>query len=184
MEWPDNSVLDAIPMEPLAELIQQIAYKEYFLAPAGVEHYRLLAFLAQTLHGDLVDIGTHLRTSALALSYNEANAVYSFDVMPYLYSARPRPNMHCTLSEDCIVQYQEKILAAPLILLDVNHTGTYERKVYQTLVDHHYQGLLMLDDIHLNPAMKAFWRSIDQPKVDLSHIGHWSGTGMVLFGEE
>jgi hypothetical protein len=39
----------------------------------------------------------------------------------------------------------------------------------------------MLDDIHLNDDMKLFWNNITEEKYDLTSIGHWSGTGLVVF---
>jgi hypothetical protein len=39
----------------------------------------------------------------------------------------------------------------------------------------------MLDDIHLNEAMINYWNSFTEEKYDLTNIGHWSGTGMVIF---
>ena len=51
--------------------------------------------------------------------------------------------------------------------------------------------LILFDDIHLGPghmgitsgnSMQQFWDKIDnQYKLDLTSVGHWSGTGLVSF---
>ena len=75
----------------------------------------------------------------------------------------------------------DELLASPLILLDTAHDGVFERKVYSLLVEGHYDGLFMLDDIYLNPVMQGFWDRIGLEKIDLTPLGHWSGTGLVRF---
>ena len=40
---------------------------------------------------------------------------------------------------------------------------------------------MSVDDINLNEAMWKFWASIKQTKSEITRIGHWSGTGIVLF---
>ena len=51
-----------------------------------------------------------------------------------------------------------------------------------------YEGLLLLDDIHLNDEMKKWWSEVvhnaDQwgyKAFDLSTVGHYSGTGLLDF---
>ncbi len=39
----------------------------------------------------------------------------------------------------------------------------------------------MLDDIKLNKSMVNYWDSIKEEKFDISHVGHHSGTGLVIF---
>jgi hypothetical protein len=74
-----------------------------------------------------------------------------------------------------------RLLSAPLIMLDTDHDGSFERVVYDFLKKHHYRGWLFLDDIHLNAAMIRFWNDISEPKEDLTDLGHWSGSGLVAF---
>ena len=73
------------------------------------------------------------------------------------------------------------MLASPLILLDTAHDGVFEQQLYGTLVAGQYDGLLLLDDIYLNPTMQGFWERIGLEKIDLTPLGHWSGTGLVRF---
>ena len=48
------------------------------------------------------------------------------------------------------------------------------------LIDNNWHGKLLLDDINLNQEMKNFWNGISHEKYDLTDIGHWSGTGLVI----
>ena len=52
---------------------------------------------------------------------------------------------------------------------------------YQHLKKINWEGYLVLDDIHLNDPMKEFWNQIDNEKYDITPMGHWSGTGLVIF---
>lgn len=48
----------------------------------GKEHYKLLSYFSMQFNGaTIIDIGTHRGSSALALSYNPTNTVYTFDIM-------------------------------------------------------------------------------------------------------
>jgi len=50
------------------------------------------------------------------------------------------------------------------------------------LKDKKWSGVLLLDDIHHNNGMENFWKYFpEEVKTDLTHIGHYSGTGMVMF---
>ena len=66
-------------------------------------------------------------------------------------------------------------------MLDTAHDWVFEQLLYRTLVAGQYDGLLLLDDIHLNPTMQRFWERIGLEKIDLTPLGHWSGTGLVRF---
>ena len=75
----------------------------------------------------------------------------------------------------------DQLLASPLILLDTYHDGVFEQEMYDFLSRNNYTGLLLLDDIHVNPAMQQFWSGVSHTKLDLTTWGHWSGTGLVVF---
>ncbi|MCH7749277.1 MAG: hypothetical protein IH939_14405 [Acidobacteria bacterium] len=76
---------------------------------------------------------------------------------------------------------RDDLISSPLIVLDTAHDGVFERRVYDMLDAAGYEGLLLLDDINLNTAMQDFWRQISREKIDLTPIGHWSGTGLARF---
>ncbi|RIL08371.1 MAG: hypothetical protein DCC75_09100, partial [Proteobacteria bacterium] len=154
--------------------------KEWFFLEAGKEHYRLLAHLSGMFPWrTLVDIGTNRGGSAIALSHDPRTRVISYDIVDNKTIPVSKPNVEFRLKDVRSDIYE--IMAAPLICLDTFHDGTFEREFYRFLQEHGYKGLLVLDDIYLNPEMKSFWADIRHPKVDLTAIGHWSGTGLVYF---
>ena len=68
-------------------------------------------------------------------------------------------------------------------MLDVDpHDGIQERDFFKFFEEIGYVGLVVLDDIYINNNMKKFWNDIKQPKLDMTQYGHWSGTGLVQFG--
>jgi predicted O-methyltransferase YrrM len=60
-----------------------------FYSHPGKEHYKLLSYFSTLFNNsNIIDIGTHLGHSALALSYNKSNTIYSFDIVD-----KVRPNI-------------------------------------------------------------------------------------------
>lgn len=176
-----KSLISDIDLVPLSKHAACNQYREFFLNTKFEEHYQLLAYLSTRCHDTtLFDIGTLKGYSALALSFNKANKVISYDVADYKELAHPESIVNIEYRIGNALDAPE-LLSSAMILLDTEHDGTYESQVYAFLKDNHYKGLLVLDDIHLNAEMKNFWHSIDLPKEDLTDIGHWSGTGLVDF---
>lgn len=164
---------------------------EFYGAP-GVEHYRLLAHLSTLFDGrTIVDIGTHKGDSALALSYNEDNTVETFDVVDRvdaLHRLRSNITYHTENIFDEVVRntHRRMLLDSAMILIDVDpHAGIQELDLVRWLERHEYQGLIVLDDIWFFKTMRDnIWYQIEgRYKKDLTHLGHWSGTGIVSFGE-
>jgi hypothetical protein len=52
-----------------------------------------------------------------------------------------------------------------------------------TLEKNGYRGIVILDDIHLNDHMNTFWNNITQKKHDVTNVGHFSGTGIIIFDQ-
>ena len=80
--------------------------------------------------------------------------------------------------------YEEQILNAPFIFLDIDpHEGKREYEFFLWLKEKKYAGVLICDDVKLFPAMRSeFWEKIpDVQKLDFTHLGHHSGTGVVFF---
>jgi hypothetical protein len=156
----------------------------------GKEHYKLLAYLS-TLYNDIeiFDIGTCLGYSALALAHNPKNKVLSFDIAR-IGSLPTADNityyLENVLTPEGKQTWGQRILASPLIFFDIApHVGFLEYEFYIWLRDNNYQGLLVCDDIHYFEEMKEnFWNKVDdRHKIDISRIGHWSGTGLIYFNE-
>ena len=158
-------------------------YRNYFLDTNFRDHYQLLAFMSTRFkESTLIDIGTLKGYSALALSYNPSNRVISYDLSESkeLHHSQQLSNIEYRIGH---VLEAPELLSSSLILLDTDHDGEFENQVYAFLKQNNFEGLLVLDDIFLNDAMRQFWYSIDLPKEDLTDIGHWSGTGIVQFGK-
>ena len=53
-----------------------------FYNKSGKEHYRLLSYFSTLFNNsNIIDIGTHMGYSAVALSYNKSNTIYTFDII-------------------------------------------------------------------------------------------------------
>ena len=176
-----NEELDVIDLNKLSNSILESEFKQYFLDKSGKEHYRLLAYLS-TLYSNkpILDIGTYKGCSSLALSYNSSNTIYSFDIGNYRAIKDVPNNISYIIGNILDNSYNDTILNSPLILLDTHHTGEFERLFFNHLLKLNWKGWLILDDIYLNDEMVDFWNSIDKNKRDISHIGHFSGTGVVI----
>lgn len=163
---------------------------EFYGAP-GREHYRLLAYLASQMNGQtIIDIGTHKGGSALALSVNPTNTIYSFDIQRKA-PLRDLPNLSFELANlwDPVVRkhWAPKLLSAALIVLDIDpHDGPMEFEFYEWLRDSGFKGLLLCDDIwYFKPMRDNFWFKVPtEHKLDITALGHWSGTGLIAFGPQ
>jgi predicted O-methyltransferase YrrM len=170
------SLIDNYGLEPYLDDLVQC----YFDLPAGTEHYQLLTHLSSLCSDQLIlDIGTFHAGSAIALSANPKAHVISFDLVNHRTRDIQKPNLQFRLAD--VLQSPELIQQASLILLDTYHNGDFEAVFYQALADLCFTGTLILDDIYLNVPMQDFWHSIRRPKMDITHLGHWSGTGAVFF---
>lgn len=152
----------------------------------GQEHYKLLANLSRKLCSDnkfnFYDVGTFKGYSALALLYGDPTiqaTVKSYDIEDQL---DPEVESITTRIDFMIgnVLDDPDLLKADLIVLDTNHDGAFENEFYE-FIRRDFKGWLILDDIHLNDQMERFWKSITQKKFDLTAVGHYTGTGLVIF---
>ena len=151
----------------------------YFHMESGKEHYRLLMYISTLYNNEIIfDIGTNKCMSALALSYNKSNKIKTFDVVRILPENPLVDNIEYIIGDST---KDIDLIKCPIIFLDVDHDGLYENIFYEHLKHINWRGILILDDIHLNDPMKSFWNKIEEKKYDITNIGHWSGTGMVIF---
>jgi hypothetical protein len=170
-----RSALDAIDLSELALLSSD---RNAFLGER--EHYRLLAYLSTQGAGPVVDVGTHLGDSALALTYG-CDHVSTFDVVDKGASRVP-VTVADLFDGEVRSRYHSQLLGAGLILIDVDpHEGTRELSLVRWLLENSYDGLIVLDDIwYFKPMRDNCWSQIpDRLKVDVTSLGHWSGTGIV-----
>ncbi len=76
---------------------------------------------------------------------------------------------------------KQEILTSDLIFMDAgDHLNmTYELFLISFLKKENYKGIIIFDDIKLNDDMKKVWGTLEGENIfDISHIGHWSGTGI------
>lgn len=156
-------------------------FKKWFPSPPGKEHYRLLIHISNMFNNiNILDVGTNYGCSALALANNPSNKVISYDIVKHPETE----HIKCSNIEFRIgnVLYNEEVIKnSKLIMLDTAHDGTFENEFYNKLKEIQWEGMLLLDDIKLNNAMEQFWKNIHHVKWDLTHLGHFTGTGLVMF---
>lgn len=177
----DNTTLDNIDMSFIRkyEMYHEI---DYFFGQSNREHYRLLSYISTKLNEEKIfDIGTNKCMSAIALSKNHTNKVCSYDISRILPKNPDIQNIEFIIGDST---EDKSIQDSFVIFLDVDHDGLYEDKFYNHLKEIKWDGLLILDDIHLNKEMIEFWTKITEKKYDITTKGHWSGTGIVVFSFE
>lgn len=187
----DNNILDDIDLQTLNKSATGIS-KQFFMLKSGREPYRLLYYFASLFNNSIIiDLGTSNGGSALALSQNETNQIYSFDIQErtetnyfqnhYSFERSPRfKNVDFIISEN-FMKYMDIFLKSSFIYLDIAHDGVWETILLESLISNNYKGLVIMDDIHEFPEMKKIWDNISIKKIDLTQYGHWSGTGLLDF---
>lgn len=156
---------------------------EYLYLNPGVEHYQLLSYLSNKVTDKLFfDVGTFRGSSALALGYNEKNRVISYDVENKKNCDISEPNIEFKLG-NCIED--SSLLNADLILLDTAHDGVFESRFLKHLKDSKYSGVVLMDDVNVYPVLLDLANQLKERNVvelvDLTGIGHFSGTLALLF---
>ena len=176
--------LEAVDLTKESEKIGNWSYKQYFLKEAGVEHYKLIAWVSSLFPNQtIMDIGTHYGNSSLAMSQPQDVNLISYDIIEMKQLFQPFPK-NC---EYKIGDFREDpaTLSSPFIFIDVDpHDGIQETEFHNFFLEKKYKGITLWDDIHLNEGMRNWWSSVDGSvvkKVDLTEIGHHSGTGMIIY---
>lgn len=173
--------LDQIDLVELSKKIKNEEYVGYFLSESSKEHYKLLAYLSLSENNiSFLDVGTLKGCSALAMSINPNNKVFSFDISNSFDLFEIPENTQFLIDNVLQEKYKDMILNSKYILLDTFHDGTFEIEFLNYLKNIKYTGTLLLDDIFLNNEMKLFWENIELPKKDLTFLGHSTGTGVVF----
>jgi len=153
---------------------------------AGQSEYRLYAWLSSQFDKSIIlDVGTRTGGSALALSYNENNQVISYDLQEQGASQIQRDNIEFKIQdfrEDDSINWDH----VSIIMLDVDpHDGVQEEEMMEFLEDKGWKGILLLDDIGPQwPEVEDLWNRITYPKINVTEVGHLSGTGLVNFDEK
>jgi predicted O-methyltransferase YrrM len=172
-------------LEDLVKLVDWNGDGKLFLDMPGNQHYRLLAHLSSKLKpgSKILEIGTRWGVGSAALASNKDVHVITCDIDECDPRVPKMDNIEY-VKEDGYVML-DNCHEYAMIFIDVDpHDGIQEKKMILKLLDKRYKGVVILDDIRLNPEMFTFWTRIpleDHQKVDLTTIGHYSGTGMLLF---
>lgn len=185
-----------------ASLCQINCDNEFVNAFPG-DHYRILAGLITHLDRSsgpltLVDIGTHYGTSARTmLDFSEENdQVITYDVAPienyctrYItehdFNTRLTQHVVNIVEPESWLAHKEILINADFIMCDGPKDGVFEASFFELLASTELTKKprwLFLDDIRF-PSEMIYWRLIDSPKVDLTSVGHFSGTGLVDISE-
>ena len=179
----DKAAIKALAISHLAE---QSLNKNDWLT-AGQSEYRLYAWLSTQFNNTtILDVGTRTGGSALALSYNETNKVMSYDLQEQgASSGISKSNVQFNIKdfrEDDTLDFDN----ISIIMLDVDpHDGVQEEEMFEWLEEKGWKGLVLLDDIGPQwPEIEDFWNRITYPKLNVTEVGHMSGTGLVNFDEK
>jgi len=162
------------------------------------EHYRLLAAIVSCLQPKVVvEIGTATGMSALAMKKTlpADGKITTFDLLPW--KGYPRGVLREEDFADGRLEQRlddlstpagwrandELLRSAELIFVDAKHDGAQEREFLRGFdeVGLGHAPLVVFDDIRVW-GMLGFWQEIGRPKLDLTSFGHWSGTGLVDYG--
>ena len=179
----DKAGIKALDISHLAE---QSLNKNDWLT-AGQSEYRLYAWLSTQFNNTtILDVGTRTGGSALALSYNETNKVMSYDLQEQgASSGINKDNIQFNIKDfrdDETLDFEN----ISIIMLDVDpHDGVQEEEMFEWLEEKGWKGLVLLDDIGPQwPEIEDFWNRITYPKLNVTEVGHMSGTGLVNFDEK
>ena len=193
--------------------ILQSSYKAY---GSDIGHYCAILVHLSTYFNDsiIVELGTLYGNSAIALSYNKSNKVYTYDIehraeasekfeseefknIEYIIGNCIENNWQGTVSSQAHAYVKDKntpfktdreiFLSSKLIFLDVDpHDGIQEAAVLNFLVENDWKGVMICDDIGpQHPPMHVWWNNIELPTYTIRNkYAADKGTGVVCFGEQ
>lgn len=154
---------------------------------AGQSEYRLYAYLSTFFNESyILDVGTRTGGSAVALSHNPTNQVISYDLVEQgASSGIAKENITFKIQdfrEDETLEWDK----VSIIMIDVDpHDGVQEVEMMEFLKEKGWSGIILLDDIGPGwPEVQDMWDAIEEPKIDVTAVGHMSGTGLVNFGSK
>ena len=152
----------------------------HYIGDVGIEHYCMLAAIVNIISNEnVVDIGTYQGCSALEMAANPNVNVISYDITNRLKKLPKEDNIEYKV-ENLI--RTKKIPETRIIMFDVDpHDAIQEPLFMELFKSFGYKGLIICDDIHLTTHMNDWWNSIENEKIDISSIGHHSGTGLIYY---
>ena len=156
------------------------------------EHYRLLRAFSSVLKSQVaIEVGTYQGYGSIAmLTPFTTSKVVTYDIYEYPFKSlsadfsdlggRIDTRVVNLISESGFISQTETISACDFMFVDGPKDGIFEYQLLSRLATAEYfkPKILVLDDIKFM-NMIPLWRSIKNPKLDLTSFGHWSGTGLV-----
>lgn len=159
------------------------------------EHYKLLAGLMKVIQPKVViEIGTFLGQSALTMKafMPKESTLYTFDIHPwhrfdatYLKESDFEEGQLVQHLDDLtkienFQKHKDIIENADFIFIDAMKDGVQELEFLNNMETMRLKPncIIMFDDIRVWNMVKI-WRNIKQPKLDITSLGHWSGTGLI-----
>eukprot|EP01064_Diplonema_japonicum_P023808 TRINITY_DN34236_c0_g1_i1.p1 TRINITY_DN34236_c0_g1~~TRINITY_DN34236_c0_g1_i1.p1 ORF type:complete len:350 (+),score=62.18 TRINITY_DN34236_c0_g1_i1:47-1051(+) len=159
-------------------MFAELGSKEGLSAMAMAVHPMVTVFAF-----DVVSVATHV--GSVMSSRNGGKRVTPMDVQ------KAAPNIHFVagnLADPASAYWRKLILGSRVLLLDTNHfpeSKPFEYEVLKYLDENNYCGILLMDDLNLTGEMKRFWKYIQEKygdrAIDVTRIGHGSGTGLLDF---
>ena len=178
-----------------SEKIKNINYKlkdsQFYNIFPG-EHYRILNGIVKCLNPKLiVEIGTYTGMGTFALSQNLSGEIVTFDIIDYknfethlsdqfLEKNKFKQHLSDLSEKNEYEKYYQLLNNADIIFIDAPKDGKFEYKLLSNMTNlkNKKNKILILDDIKF-VNMINLWNSIKSPKMDISSVGHWTGTGLV-----
>lgn len=162
------------------------------------EHYRLLAGIVSHLKPRLViEIGTDKGLSALCLRSQlpTEGEVVTFDLIPWqeipntclsredFADGRLRQELADLSIPSVFQKYALLLSKADFLFVDGPKDGKFEWAFASLLNDLNFDKppYVLFDDLR-DRNMLRFWREIPWSKLDITSFGHWTGTGLVSWG--
>lgn len=161
------------------------------------DHYRLLAGLLTALRPKaIVDIGTHYGTGTRVMcDFAPKAKIDTFDLLAWdnfettylteqdFSEADGQVTQHLfDLSDpEVFKKYTAMLEQADFIMVDAPKNGKFEEEFFTLLSTISMKAktrYMLLDDIRFTSELVS-WRRIQNPKIDLTSFGHFSGTGLV-----
>jgi len=158
-------------------------------------HYRLLAGLMITFKPkQVVEIGTGTGLSCLSMKkfLPKGSSITTFDVQGW----KDYPETHLEEGDftdgkliqhtddlrypEMVTKHRGILERAEIIFIDAAKDGVMEQTLMENLrtISFKQKVLLVFDDIRLWNMLKI-WRDIQEPKMDMTSFGNWTGTGFV-----
>ena len=156
---------------------------QYLNLPPGQEPYKLYKYITYNMHGYIItEFGVLFGASLVVWASNRDNHVVAYDIEDQRTDACKdlyNTAFYRMSATDAIAQHP-MIKGSKLIYVDTIHNGVEELATLNALRNIGYHGITIWDDINLNDEMKSFFSSVKEEKIDLSAVGHWSGTGIII----